>query len=282
MECLHPVGTYRMDKSLAFRPCGQCVSCRINHSKQWAIRCVHEAHMHDQNCFITLTYNNDHLPSDRSVRKHEMQNFMKKLRSKNEGKKIRFFGCGEYGEQKSRPHYHLCLFGHEFDDLETWRHIEYGTKTMPLYTSKKLAGIWKKGFHTIGELNYETAAYVARYVMKKITGSSKEALELKAKKYGEKELEFALMSRMPGIGNSFYKKYKNCIYPKDFITHNGHRFKVPRYYDSLYAKDNPEKYRELKQKRIDENEMSVPHCLDAFSKDRSRNKINQTFIREDL
>jgi hypothetical protein len=290
MECLYPQGTYRMDKSLAFRPCGQCLSCRINYSREWAIRCVHESMMHEENSYLTLTYNNKYLPKDKSVHKKELQSFMKRLRRKLKDKKVRFFGCGEYGDQKSRPHYHLCLFGHQFKDLEIYKQDPNRYKPFwkkghdhTLYTSKTLQDdIWKKGYCYIGDLTFESAAYVARYVVKKITGSSKEAIKMRNELYGERNLEFALMSRMPGIGKPFFDKFHGDIYPKDFVTHKGKKFRPPRYYDSLYAKMDPHKFAELKKKRIEENEIDLPEVRDVWSKEASRQAINKTFTRGDL
>ena len=60
-------------------PCGQCAGRRLDQSKQWALRCVHEAQVHDENCFITLTYNNENLPKDGSLNKRDFQLFMKRL-----------------------------------------------------------------------------------------------------------------------------------------------------------------------------------------------------------
>ena len=97
-------------------PCGQCVGCRLERSRQWAMRCLHEAKMHDRNCFVTLTYNNDNVPADRSLNYRDFQLFMKRLRFHFRGVPIRFYMCGEYGEDFGRPHFHACLFGLDFPD----------------------------------------------------------------------------------------------------------------------------------------------------------------------
>ena len=122
--------------------------------------------MWEENCFITLTYSDEYLPWDGSLNKKHFQDFMKRLRKWEQHKPIRYFHCGEYGEQLQRPHYHALIFNHEFDDRELWTESE-GIRT---YTSKQLDKLWPWGFSTIGDLNWDTAAYTSRYIMKKMTG----------------------------------------------------------------------------------------------------------------
>lgn len=114
-------------------PCGQCIGCRLEHSRQWAIRCLHEASLHEHNCFLTLTFDDEHLPKSESLDVRDLQLFMKRLR-KEYGKGIRFYACGEYGEKYYRPHYHLCLFNHDFHDKYLWKM----SNDKPLYRSKSL------------------------------------------------------------------------------------------------------------------------------------------------
>jgi len=133
MACYHPIQAWRSKKvnketgkrSIVFQrseafvdmpvvvPCGQCIGCRLEKSRQWAIRCVHESKCHDDNIFVTLTYNNENLPKDGSLCLADLQKFMKRLRKKY-GAGIRYFACGEYGEKLKRPHYHVCIFGLNF------------------------------------------------------------------------------------------------------------------------------------------------------------------------
>lgn len=254
MSCNFPVGVYRKDGSQAFRPCGSCLMCRLSYAASWALRCVHEAQMFDENCFVTLTYDNEHLPDDGSVKKGDLQKFLKRLRRKIEPRKVRFFACGEYGEKLSRPHYHLCLFGFNFDDRELfkasrWKRSKFGSSVDMLYISEMLGKVWKEGFHSIGEFSYKSAGYVARYVTKKINGKMAPA------HYGEKESEFALMSRRPGIGAEWLKKYKSDIYPKDYFVMNGKKFASPRYYDSILEKLDNEMLNQVKERRIEKAEM---------------------------
>lgn len=231
-------------------PCGQCIGCRLERARQWAVRCVHEAQMHDENCFITLTYNNDNLPEDKSVHKRHLQLFFKRLRRKI-GKELRYYACGEYGDRLGRPHYHACIFGVDFHDKTHLRgsnyrwhrnHFKKG-HVHDLYRSTLLEDRWPYGYSTVGELTFESAGYVARYCTKKITG------EKSKDHYGDKNPEFALMSSRPGIGYSWYQKYKTDVYPKDFFTINGVKNKPPRYYDDLLARDDPMLLEDIKFKR---------------------------------
>lgn len=152
-------------------PCQKCIGCRIDRSRDWAIRAVHEASMHDLNCFLTLTYANEHLPQDFSLDITAYQQFLKRLRS-HVGSPIKFFGCGEYGDQDDRPHYHFLIFGWRPSDLKL--HTEKnGIKT---YTSEKLGKLWPYGFNTVGELTYKTAAYCARYILKKKEATSQTVI----------------------------------------------------------------------------------------------------------
>jgi len=207
--------------------------------------------MWDENCFITLTYAPEHLPKDKSIEKRTLQLFIKRLRKHLKGKEIKFYACGEYGDKKGRPHYHACIFGHDFKDKVLFRfnnsgdnkgYVKQGINS-PLYTSPTLERLWRFGFSTIGEVTIESAGYVARYILKKITGEKANEY------YQNKTPEFALMSRRPGIGKKWFKKYHTDVYPKDFFTINGVKCKPPRYYDDLLKKRNPDLHIRIKKKR---------------------------------
>jgi len=231
-------------------PCGQCIGCRIDKSKQWAIRCVHEAQMHPDNSFITLTYSDEHLPTDGGLCPRHFQLFMKRLRKYFQPLTIRFYQCGEYGEKLGRPHYHALLFNLEFPDREIHK-IQDGT---PLYTSPLLEKIWGKGFCSIGEVNFKTAGYVSRYIMKKITGEpahehytkidplTGEVFQVKA--------EYTTMSLKPGIGKPWFDQYQTDVFPGDFVVLDGKKLKTPNYYTELLKKLEPSEYQKIKEKRI--------------------------------
>lgn len=203
--------------------------------------------MHDDNSFITLTYDDEHLPWDGSLNKRHFQLFMKRLRFKYKTKTIRYFHCGEYGDSLRRPHYHALLFNHDFHDKTLWTQ-KNGIKT---FTSEDLTKLWPFGFSTVGQLTWETAAYCARYITKKQTGdqakdhywrmlSTDLAIEL--------EPEYATMSLKPAIGKTWFDEYQDDCYPSDYITQKGKKLRVPRYYDKLLAEHN-----ELDLKHIKEN-----------------------------
>lgn len=217
-------------------PCGQCVGCRLEYSRQWAMRCVHEFETAGRvGSFITLTYNPDNLPPDGKVHKDHVQKFFKRLRKKF-GNGIRFFACGEYGHNFKRPHYHAIIFGLQFTDLMIHT-VKHGYQ---YYRSPTLERLWPYGFSLVGNVTFESAAYVARYVFKKQKGDDVD----------DSLQPFVLMSRMPGLGHDWYNKYKNQIYPNDFIViRDGITCKPPQYYDSLLEKDNPELYEQVKAAR---------------------------------
>lgn len=225
MACFHPLKGWAsksnpsgitFNKKLGYEdlprtvPCGNCSGCRLERSRQWAVRCYHESQMHEHNSFVTLTYSPENLPENGSISVRTLQLFVKRLRKKYPHK-IRFFACGEYGDLLERPHYHLCLFGHDFMDRKYYKTTETGDR---LYRSAELESLWSFGFSTTGDVTFKSAAYVARYVMKKINGTAA------ALHYGEKTPEFLTMSRRPGVGTGWLKKFESDVYPNDFVVIN--------------------------------------------------------------
>ena len=138
-------GLKQASDSVLSLPCGKCMGCRLERSRQWAMRCMHEAQMHEDNCFITLTYRPDDLPKDGSLNKKHFQDFMKRFRHRYSDTKIRYYMCGEYGEDFGRPHYHACIFGFDFPDKVHWKTFN-GCK---LFTSEILEDLWSFGFCTV-------------------------------------------------------------------------------------------------------------------------------------
>ncbi len=230
-------------------PCGQCIGCRLDRSRQWAMRCVHEASLYESNCFITLTYDPQHLPSDGSLCKSHFQLFMKRLRKKFSDSPIRYYHCGEYGAKLGRPHYHACLFNFDFLDKVFFKRV--GDER--LYVSEVLESVWGKGFCTVGSVTFESAAYVARYIMKKVNGENAakhyEHFDLETGEVSVLQSEYTTMSRRPGIGRAWYELWKSDVYPDDFVVLRGRKMVPPRYYDHLYEVDDPEEYARLKRER---------------------------------
>ena len=209
---------------------------------------MHEAQLHDDNAFITLTYNDDNLPTDGSLVPEHFQKFMKRLRKEIEPKRVRFFHCGEYGDDFERPHYHACLFGYDFEDKKFLkREGEHD-----LFTSEQLDEVWGKGYGFIGSVTYESAGYVARYITKKITGARASEHYCRDTRNGsvvELQPEYATMSRRPGLASDWFDDYENDVKHYDEVIVNGHPRKPPRYYDKLLEEQDPEQLRINKLRR---------------------------------
>lgn len=204
-------------------PCGKCIGCHLDRSGEWAIRAYHESTQHEQNAFVTLTFNEQFLPENGSISKGDVQTFIKNMRAAIYPKKISYMACGEYGPSLDRPHYHALIFGHDFTDKEAIGSVKGNT----IYTSKELENYWPWGFNTVGEVNLQTAGYVARYTAKKVTGA------LAAEHYKGKTPEFLLTSRKPALGLNWLKQFHPDL-QKGFLTINGKKRGIPKYYMKKY------------------------------------------------
>lgn len=239
-----------------FVPCGKCIGCRLEHSRQWANRCVLESldYPKDQLWWLTLTYNEDNVPRNEdgagTLVKPDLQLFIKRLRRHfdyNYGvQNIRFFACGEYGTKNWRPHFHVCLFGLPLLDAEIVGKNFRGDK---FYNSETINKLWTNGYSYIGELNWQTAAYTARYCLKKWNNNTKETYEKL-----NITPEYTVMSRRPGIAGGYYEKYMPEIYEYDSIilpAQGGKPMDIrpPKYFDKKFAVDDPEKLIAIKEKR---------------------------------
>jgi len=297
MPCFHPQTAYTRrrpnsegKKPISFKwvagihnelpitlPCGGCIGCRLERSKQWAIRCVNEASQHSQNSFITLTYNDANLPRQDgpeghpgNLEKSDYQKFMKRLRKKF-GNNIKFFHCGEYGEDKGRPHYHACLFNHDFEDKKLWKIV----RGNPLYTSAALSERWGLGFCSVGAVTFQSSAYVARYILKKVTGlpaaSHYEWVDPETGEIFQRAPEYATMSK--GIGESWIKKFQADVYPDDFIVIDGKKHKPPRYYDKQVKENAFEAIRQSRSIR----------AMKKYSENQpARRKVRETVLEARL
>jgi hypothetical protein len=248
----HPKGDVVRDRTL---PCGQCVGCRLERSRQWAVRCVHEASLHERNCYITLTYSDEFLPDDGSLHYEDFQLFMRYLRRKFG--KVRFYMCGEYGEDFThRPHFHACLFGVDFSDKKYFGKSPAGAK---MFTSAILDGLWKKGFCTVQDLTFDSAAYVARYVMKKVTGDRANAIQHDGCPGHYTDIdtgvirtpEFNHMSLKPGIGATWFDTWKCDVFPHDRVVVNGSVMKPPKYYSRRFSKLDGFAFEDIQFKRFE-------------------------------
>lgn len=259
-------------------PCRKCLQCRLEMSREKALRATHEARMFENNCFITLTFNerslHDHMPCvdglfslDRKI----IQDFIKRLRHAFSPSLLRVFGCGEYGEacavcRKSRracnciryvqdlgrPHYHLCVFNCSFLD----RKLIGSKDKFRYYSSEKLSKLWRFGFSMVCDFSFETAAYVARYNLKKINGVNAE------KHYKGRLPEFPIYpTRGGGLGKPWFEKFgKSDVFPTDSCLARNVKCGVPAYYDRLRDRIDPEGLAKAKllrsqnaKKRLEDN-----------------------------
>ena len=258
--------------------CQQCASCRLKSSFDWAIRCSLEAEEHEHNYFVTLTYDDFHLPRgefvdfkgdvyDSNLRLKDCQLFLKNLRewerTVNSNTGVKVFYCGEYGDLNGRPHYHLCLFGvSNIPDLVFQRRSgEFNYYKSVLYESfwsdKSLGLGIPRGFVDITDLSFDTVAYTARYVMKKQKGLiKKDFLEFYNTLSDPLPLRtqpFICMSRRPGLAASYYERNKGQILSEDLIK-DQKKFKLyavmpARYFSKLLERDFPDDYEVIKNKR---------------------------------
>lgn len=235
------------------------------------MRCIHEAQLHKHNCYITLTYNGEHLPENNALIYEHWQEFMRRLRKaaktkKRNGlilsggipgedaeyarqainrivkgglaeRKVGFYMGGEYGPKYGRPHFHAIIFGLDFGDRKYLKTTPAGGK---IYTSKTLEQLWQYGYSSIGNVTFESAAYVARYVMKKLTGDGnkieQEIYDMETGEIIKRKKPFTQMSRRPGIANEWFDTFKADVYNTGKITIRGHKQYPPRYYDNLYKR----------------------------------------------
>lgn len=251
-------------------PCGQCIGCRIRQREDWTTRIELEARDYpkEQVWFITLTYDDDHVPgmivkTGEIMRKvqytwkpgesvpssvqillyEDIQKFLKRLRKAYRGK-LRYFVAGEYGEQTARPHYHMILYGWKPTDLENLYKIHHNG----YYNSKWLANLWGMGQIQIAQAVPETYRYVAGYVTKKMY----EIDGKKANQYYElgQTKPFACMSLKPGLGDHYYQEHKEEIWRQGYIQcTNGKRAQIPRYYEKQMEAENPQRLWRIKQNR---------------------------------
>lgn len=230
-----------------FLPCGRCARCRLERSRQWAVRCVHESKCYDVNAFVTLTYDDAHLPIDRSLHYRDFALFMKRLRRRFFSSTIRFYMCGEYGEERDafgrvtgrlgRPHYHALLFNVHFPDALYFKR----SGDVVLYTSKILQELWPLGMSSIGDVTFKSAAYVARYCMDVLNGEDAldhyRICDIGTGELLDRKREFGRMSLRPGIGYPWLVKFKGDVYPRGEVLVNGRLTKAPRYYDTVYERE---------------------------------------------
>ena len=204
-------------------PCGKCISCRIARTREWTTRILHESSMYEDNCFVTLTYNDENLPENGSLSKRALQLFIKRLRFELGDRRIKYYACGEYGDSTNRPHYHMCILNwNPFTDKSSNSNSK---KTGNYKSSDKVSMLWPYGFNVIGSLTADSIRYVAQYVQKKYTG------KLAEETYGDKEPPFQLCSL--GMGKEYCLKNQDYFREKLGCTIHGKEVGLPRYYKKI-------------------------------------------------
>lgn len=259
-------------------PCGKCIGCRLDHASSWAVRCVHESKLHEDNCFITLTYNDDTLPENGTLVLADLQKFLKRLRawySRVHSRRVRFYACGEYGDTLKRAHYHALLFGLRFEDQVYYGKSKSG---QDVYTSAQLTALWEKGNAYVGAMTYETANYVAQYCLKKVDGEQrhKKGHYLVLTSDGvvfERLPEFSTMSRRPGIASGYYAKFGHEIRAHDSIIIKGKVAPSIRYYDKLYEIHDPSGFEKTKRAR-------QPSTIAEFKTRAIESRPDRLFVKE--
>ena len=222
--------------------CGSCRGCRADHAKQWQLRCIHEASLHERNSFLTLTYNDENLPVGGTLRHSDFQKFMKRLRKYIAPQRVSYYMVGEYGGRIGRPHYHCLLFGYDFDDKK----IAQRKKSYTVYRSDTLGKIWTNGFNTVGEVNAKTAGYCTKYMVDKYTNKDPEEVK---KYYGGRMPPYAKMSTRPPIGKEWIRRYGAESYTFDSVIHNGKECPIPRGYDRFFRPEDPDAVRKAQRQR---------------------------------
>jgi hypothetical protein len=298
MACNSPLRAYRdvngeivfhdrrADTELAL-PCGQCMGCKIEKSKQWAVRIMHESQMHEDNCVVTFTFEQ----TSETLNYDPLQAFTKRARKKHP--EIRYFHAGEYGETYSRPHYHSIIFGQGFRDRTYLKKTKRGSIQ---YTSKELTTIWeggrgwneklKAGTASVSDLNYDAATYIAGYITKKLNGNgSTKYLDIYDPETGEiieRQKEHAHMSLKPAIGLTWLQKNWREVSNGTTVM-NGTEILIPKYYRDWFNDDKktkgivPEK--ELQQIRINIEEQLLTKIKEesqTWQRREAREKIQRS------
>jgi hypothetical protein len=259
--------------------CNQCKGCKLSYASSWTTRLEYERQTFPEAMFVTLTYDDEHLPKDNSLAAEDVKLFLRRLRYQCKGVKavemptgkienpIRYYLVGEYGEQNGRPHYHAIIFNYWFEDAIWQKKNKQGDL---FYTSNKLTKIWGKGLCNFSNVTAETCGYTARYIQKKVNGSNAKEHYTKTGQIVDEltgevletwtvELmpEFSRMSMRPGIGYFAYKdKSKTLDYAVIETKKGFKKVPTPRYFDKLLEKENPILLQTIKAQRLKNSEQN--------------------------
>lgn len=257
-------------------PCGKCPECCKDYYTMWATRGSRELANWETSLFITLTYDEENLPENRSLNKKHVQDFIKRVKKRFKSSienPIRQIYCGEYGTQTLRPHYHVILFNLDFVDKTKHRKSDQGHQ---IFISKELTQLWNKGHAEFGFAEPSSIAYLFKYILKKKTRKEKRkplTLDLPDGSY-DVEHEFIEASRNPGIGASMrgHQSLK-----KGYITVNGVKKKIPKYYLEHLKVSDPDTYEKIKNDRFDHASKKTPESpLRKAQKEEAQKKLTDT------
>lgn len=241
-------------------PCGKCLACRLEYARTWAVRCLHESMIHERNCFVTFTYDEENVPEKLDY--SHFQLFMKTLRYQAWDKatkvlwkghtrdersrkwkeldketrkelatvfEIGVFVTGEYGDRTKRPHWHALLFNYQPSDGTHKYTSERGDK---VYESKELTSLWGKGAVEYGSITFESAGYCARYAAKKLAHGHDDKHSFQP---------ISRKSSKHAIGKRFLEKYWPDVFNYgQIVLPNGTITSIPRYYEKWLAKHRPD------------------------------------------
>lgn len=266
--------------------CNMCNGCRLDHKRDWGLRGMHENQMHDNSQFVTLTYDEEHIPPGANLLKPDVQKFFKRLRkhlTENNQPKVRFMYCGEYGPKTSRPHYHAIIWGLNLTDLQYKLTSDKGNTE---YSSDTLSTLWPHGTCTASNVTFATCSYVAGYMLKDTVNRHQnvrnaavkdghnyvgnyqktekaidaegnitkialpyENLDVSTGEITTRERPYANYSSKPGIGRSWLEKYYKDCFPSDTIHHDGTAFPIPGYYYRALENIDPDLFLEVQANR---------------------------------
>lgn len=249
-------------------PCGKCIGCLQARGRQWAIRCEHERKLHNENCFVTLTYDQASLPKGHTLVKRDLQNFMKRLRKNIEPRKVRFYACGEYGEKTARPHYHILLFGWS-EQRENRKLLRDPNGRNPTYNSTTISRCWPNGHAVVGDVTLASCLYVAGYIAKNYGRERELDIICGDGEVIRRQKPFALMSRQPGIGAGYVDKYQNELIAHDNVIVDGNECRIPRYYDNQLVKKEYQT-----QEKLQDIKISRRREMRVYRKDNTRERLH--------
>lgn len=257
MACFHPITIPVKTTFTGFPiwsertlPCGTCLGCRATQAREWAIRNNHERQLWQYSWYLTLTYREEDLPQHGSLYPTDLSEFFKALRRKYPPEALRYFGCGEYGEETQRPHYHALLFGPELLDRDLWTMRSTG----PVWRSETLEDAWNFGHVEFSNVTEHSISYVSGYIRKKISKTKEPDAYTRVNPHTgelvEIEPEFTRCSLRPAIANRWIEKWWKEVYPRDYVLFGGKKFKPPRYYDKWMAQDHPDAEHDCKEHQL--------------------------------